>query len=211
MKRFVLNSTTSLIEDTFAVTEAEKDGVSLSYNHGRGDDISVIHLQGDDRVLQLRPWILPFQHTHVPYVHTEELNGMITGVRTCIIPVSGFYIWKEAVEDAYPFYVRRHEHPLLAIAAFLMSGEDGKDGVVPLATPANALIKPIHSDMPVFLPHKMVDPWLQGDVSHVLEHCKTDLSLLTDITVFRVSERVNDPEAEGAELIQPIPKRDDDD
>lgn len=211
MKRFVLQTDAEIIRSIFEIADIDESVLSLSYNHAQGDKVTIIVHQDKQRVVQVRPWIRPFQHTTAPFLHTEELNGMISGVRTCIIPASGFYVWKEQSEDAFPFYIRRHDHPVLAIAGFLMSGDDGTDGVVPLITGANPLIRPVQASMPVLLTESMIASWLNGDVSRTLERNRTDLSLLEDLTVYRVPDLVNDLSAEGPELIQPIPKLDNED
>jgi len=69
------------------------------------------------------------------------------------------------------------------------------------------LVQPVDDRMPVLLHPDDHEKWLSGEEMQP-EEVEQFLSsyALTDLAVNRVSEDVNDPDNNSAELIQPIPK-----
>ncbi len=130
--------------------------------------------------------------------------------RRCLIPVNGFYEWKKQEQVRQPYLFRRKDSGLFALAGLWSSweypGSCTQESCAILTTAANALMRPVHHRMPVILPAEVWKFWL--DLS--LE--KTDLlqeimqaPATGELVAHRVSQRVNHPEFNGPECLDPAP------
>ncbi len=92
--------------------------------------------------------------------------------RTCLIPVDGFYEWRDSPEGKQPFLLQAPDGSALVLAG-LWSRWSG-NGFEPVTTfaivtcPANADVAPLHDRMPVLLPSHGWDAWLDPSGSDVL-------------------------------------------
>ncbi len=122
----------------------------------------------------------------------------------CILPLSGFYIWNNNDKKGSPFFVRMLNHPVMAVAGLYYQKEDY---VVMVATDSNPLIHPMSEKMPLILDEKYSLKWIDKTfkTDDIIDEI-SNLFLLTDFSVLRVSKKVNDPNNNDPELIQPIPK-----
>ncbi len=132
------------------------------------------------------------------------------GWSPCIIPISGFYLWKETVKDPLPFYIRRLSYPVLGVAGLFRAtnreNNHTKYEFAPLTVPANVLLQPLDDRMPCLLEKKDYEKWLTGEMAQILvQHLKSN-QLIPDLAVYRVPELVNNPKNNSRDLIQPIPK-----
>ena len=126
----------------------------------------------------------------------------------CIIPVSGFYIWKMDDQKSQPFFVRMLNDPVMAIAGIVTSEtENGKLQCSVITTQANALLQPIIDTMPLLFTSALARAWLAKPEEQEDILVQADqLFLLTEMTVHRVSKKVNDLSNNNPNLVQPIPK-----
>lgn len=126
-------------------------------------------------------------------------------VKRCILPLSGFFVWKDDKEKNHPFFVRLLNNAVMSIAGLLYNKEEPFVSII--TTEANALVQPMSSHMPLMLDRPNALQWLDPgiDTDDLLETAN-NLFMLTDLSVLRVSKKVNDPKNNTAELIQPIPK-----
>jgi putative SOS response-associated peptidase YedK len=147
--------------------------------------------------------------------------------RRCIVPADAFYEWKAAVSSPpgsaagrrppkVPYVVRRRDGDPLAFAGLWeiwrdpdVAADDDPDAwlrtCVIVTTRANDLLAPIHDRMPVVLGEESWDTWLdpRNDDVATLE------GLLVPppdewFEVYEVSTRVNKPENNDPELLQPV-------
>ena len=131
--------------------------------------------------------------------------------RRCLIPMNGFYEWKTTAGRKQPFYFRRPDAALIAVAGiheqWLPPGE-----TVPirtfavLTTAANAVMAPVHDRMPVVIPPEAYGDWLDPDSDDVAPLqgllCPPADDLLQS---FPVSQRVNSVRNDDAALIDALP------
>jgi len=94
----------------------------------------------------------------------------------------------------------------------LMPASDGSEGsnrytCAIIQTESNALVYPLSTQMPLQLDRKLSRVWLDenSDPASVISDAQ-NLFLLTDMTVLRVSKKVNDLSVNNPKLIQPLPK-----
>jgi len=143
----------------------------------------------------------------------EASQGIEKGIfGRCIVPVSGYYKWKNVGKRAnHPFFIRMIDEPVLALTGVIKTEPDnGNRGLRSCAivnTEANALVQPLDPEMPLQLDRELSLKWLDEKTDHkkVIEDANK-LFLLTDMSAMRVSAKVNDLSVNSPELIQPLPK-----
>lgn len=121
-----------------------------------------------------------------------------------ILPISGFYVWKDPEQTSHPFFVRMLNLPFMPAAGLYFRE---RDYVSLVTTESNPLIQPMSAEMPLILDEETSRQWLNPDesTSDVYE-ASQNLYMLTDLSVLRVSKKVNKLSNNNAKLIQPIPK-----
>lgn len=217
MKRYVLEADKFIIEEAF---DAQTDAESLfkpNYNVIPGTTMPVIIKDGESRAVVSSEWGLQQNDTdaeffEIPQEEISEKESLkkLAENSPCIIPVSGFYKWKETVEDPLPFFLRVLTSDVTGLAGIYSSFEN-KNGrkvhsYAVITMRANALVEPLDDRMPVILEEKDYGRWLNGNAPEMLEKGFSGNHLLPDMSVFRVPELVNDPSNNSKELVQPIPK-----
>lgn len=140
-------------------------------------------------------------------VRKEELLEMLknNSISRSVLPLSGFYIWKEDQEKNNPFFVRLLNEPIVSVAGIYVSNDEQFVSIV--TTESNALVQPMSDRMPLLLNQPTALQWLEKeiDIEELLSQTE-NLFMLTDLSVLRVSKKVNDPAENSPDLIQPIPK-----
>ncbi len=193
--------------ENFFKLESNRDNLfEPHYNLSVGHHIPMVHKSGDKRVIKRVRW--GDEKTHETSVNSEmaiELIGKKEFV-SCAVPLSGFYVWKDDKEKGSPFFIRMINAPLM-VAAGVYS--EKADYFKLITMPSNVLINPMSETMPVLLDRELSFSWLEAEkkdeANELIDKAK-NLFLLTDISVLRVSEKVNDPSSNDEKLIQPIPK-----
>lgn len=132
----------------------------------------------------------------------------------CLIPANGFYEWQLVTEDGksrkQPWYITpADEGAFFAMAGLLAAWKSpaGKDvvSVCVITTAANKVMAPIHDRMPVLLPSRHFDAWLDPTYRDVATLRQWLLPAAADVTVARcVGTGVSRAGNEGPELIEPI-------
>lgn len=137
-------------------------------------------------------------------INISEAGELLSrpGSTLCIIPVSGFYMWKNNDEKDQPFFVRMMNLPFMAVAAVLRGGS-----VHMMLGRANTLVEPMSDVMPLVLNSSLAREWLQkpADLTEFAEKAGKTF-FITDFTVLKVSKTVSDPKKNAPGLIQPLPK-----
>lgn len=216
MKRYVLEADKYIIEEVFGVSSDSEIMYEPNYNVMPGHTMPII-LGGEKREIVTSTWGLESENSD-KIIHQlehealtkEDADISLEDFKPCIIPASGFYKWKETVDDPLPFYLRVLTQEVSGLAGLYRSDKDG-DGrsihsFAVITMPANALVEPLDNRMPVILDPKEYGRWLSGNERAMMEEGFSGNHLLPDMSVFRVPELVNDPANNSKELIQPIPK-----
>jgi putative SOS response-associated peptidase YedK len=212
----VLHSNIGEIKDLFqAVANFE---FPPSYNIGVGREVPIV-ISGHARetTVVLAKWDSTFAGVSA---NTSAIDMKIINKskelrkafqrKRCIIPISGYYEWKKLSEKiTIPFYLRMINTDILGVAG-LYSVQTDADGstkfeFTAILVPANELVEPLNDTMPALLPERMFDQWL--------DPLQTDVELLenalkpaptSDMASFRISNKVDDIEANSTELINPV-------
>ena len=217
MERYVLNTNREVIKDTFGVFPSSSSILEPSFNAAPGHSLPIFRNNGVGRVLESAIWGIKNGNTTISsldIIDVLENDDYRKSLKknACIIPINGFYKWKNTVHDPLPFFVRIHTRKLLGIAGFFVENESSRNSFCVISKPANVLIKPVDDTMPCIIDPEKFTPWLNGEAESILKKGFDDFALLPEMTVFRVPELVNDVSNNSPELIQPIPKlREDED
>ncbi|MEX2601582.1 MAG: SOS response-associated peptidase family protein [Balneolaceae bacterium] len=204
------------LEAFFQISTDQESLYTAHYNLAPGQRIPLICRRGDEIELTRARWGFgdfdPGSTQH-EISGEEALEGIQSGkLERVVIPVSGYYLWKQSGKRAkYPFFVRMLHLPVMALAGVSASEgqEDGRNvrTCALLKTESNALIQPLSADMPLQCTAEHALQWLDPETSaeNLLEEMTNRFSL-TDLTVHRVSDKVNDLSANNPKLVQPLPK-----
>jgi putative SOS response-associated peptidase YedK len=120
--------------------------------------------------------------------------------RTCLIPVAGFYEWRNEGSIKQPYFI--HKPDDLLIFAGLWQPRNEQASFTILTTESQGNIKQLHHRMPVMLNQEHAAQWLDQGTSYprVLE----STSVFESIDFYGVSTEVNRSSSEGPALIEKI-------
>ncbi|MFY0612760.1 MAG: SOS response-associated peptidase [Hyphomicrobiaceae bacterium] len=137
--------------------------------------------------------------------------------KRCLVPANGFFEWTGGRGAKQPHYVHRAEWraeapddtvPPLAFAGLYEDwlGPDGSeiDTMAIITVPANREMRAVHDRMPALLEPKDFEAWL--DVKSVRDEAALQLLASAPdqtLSLTAVSPEVNNPQAEGAALLEP--------
>jgi putative SOS response-associated peptidase YedK len=124
----------------------------------------------------------------------------------CSVLASGFFVWKGDREKGFPFFVRLLNSKLLMLAGVAYPSKDGPAYFRIIEGESNVLVNPMSETMPVMLNNEFFEKWLDGEPAGDVLGQAGEQFLLTDMSVMRVSKKVNDPKNNSPKLVQPIPK-----
>ena len=123
--------------------------------------------------------------------------------RRCLVPASGFYEWRATPAGKQPYFITSADGSLLAFAGlweqWRMPGREKLVSYTIITGAPNETVARLHARMPVIVAPHDYDKWLSGaDPLAALEAPSAD-ALIT----YPVSQRVNKPQENDADLVQP--------
>lgn len=208
--------------DTIEFLEREIE-FGPTYNAAPTRKLPVYRIHSErGRELTLLAWgLVPFWAKD-PSIGARMINARAEGVaekpafraafrrRRCLVPMSGFYEWKKAGDRKVPHFVQLLNSPVFA-AAGLYEYWPGEDGAEPIesytiiTTGANELMRTIHDRMPVILPERDYDAWLdpKNEKAETLEKLLKPYPA-EEMRAYPVGLRVNNARNDGPELIAPV-------
>ena len=129
--------------------------------------------------------------------------------RRCLVPADGFYEWRLEAHGKQPYLFRRRDGGVFAFAGLWdrwVSKEEDEavESFTILTTDANNPVRPIHRRMPVILPERYYDLWLDPAV----EDAERLAQLLgpppdEELVAVAVSQKVNSPANDDPSVIEP--------
>lgn len=129
--------------------------------------------------------------------------------RRCLIAADGFYEWKKVGRTKQPYFVRLRGGQPFAFAGLWDHWEVGDqppiDSCTIITCEANPLVAAIHDRMPVILPPKAYDAWMNPgnmDKRTLVELLKPYPALLMEM--WPVGLRVNGPANNDPSLTDPL-------
>lgn len=201
-------------EDLIETFDLKTPGESIfesHYNISRGHHIPVITKDNDNFSISRLRWGKDFEkNVNVPEkIDPDSIEKLESeSFERVVIPMSGFYIWKDVANKDHPFFVRKIDNTLLYGAAYTF--QDGKkefEYAEFIMGESNTLIHPITETMPVVLKHELAKDWVRNKIEakDILKAAESQF-IITELTVHRVTKKVKDLSNNNASLIQPIPK-----
>jgi putative SOS response-associated peptidase YedK len=119
----------------------------------------------------------------------------------CIVPLSGFFEWKEEGERKRPFKIYQPDEPIMSVAAiwdtWRAGTRDERHSFSILTTTANALMSAIHDRMPVILGRADEEQWLDPEVhepetlGRLLKPCPSQWLAATEVSTLVNSAKNN--------------------
>jgi putative SOS response-associated peptidase YedK len=194
-------------------------GLPLHYNAAPGMMLPVI-ANDDLKHVELFRWgLIPFWakdksignkmiNARLESLEEKTVFKTLLAKKRCIIPADGFYEWKKVKDGKHPYrFILKGEKPF-AFAGLWDEWKDEK-GVLTrsftiITGKANAAVKKVHSRMPVILLEENEQHWLDDslNISEAAKLLRTFPARRMDF--YEVSELVNNPQHDVAEVIQPV-------
>jgi putative SOS response-associated peptidase YedK len=191
------------------------DDYEPRYNVAPGEDLVTVRCEPgrlDRQEWGLLPgWVDDTAEWHFPInarAETVAENATFREAlarRPCLVPSSGYYEWSGERGAKQPYRICREDRAPFALAGIWerWSGAGRQRETVAIVTcEANAVVEPIHDRMPVVLPAAAEERWLRGDLEDRLD--LLDPPPGADFETYPISSAINDPTAEGPDLIEPL-------
>jgi putative SOS response-associated peptidase YedK len=195
------------IEDYFGFATSKDSLFAKHYNLAPGYQLPVIRKIDDEislKQIQLGPDKNSASSAAIGKDTAAQILHNNKTVEPVILPLSGFYIWKGGNEQGQPFFVRMLNNAIMPIAALL---HRDKAYVQVVLVPANTLIQPMSEQMPLYLNKIYSEHWLNSpEDPEAFFKQSQGLFTITDLSVLKVSKKVNDLTQNNPSLIQPEPK-----
>lgn len=202
-KRIALFADSTEVEDYFGATINHPGLFNARYNISPGYQLPLVYRE--EKLKKVKP--VQWGNDDGALLSKDEAQKALTAGKAepVISVISGFYVWKEDTDQEHPFFVRMLNAPLMAVASVYYTGPDSCFKMI--TSESNVLIQPMTPTMPLLLDSDLAGTWLNQSASaaDILREGVPQF-LLTDLSVLRVSKKINDPAKDGPELIQPIPK-----
>ena len=212
----------------FAAHEVAESLLEPRYNVAPTDDVAVVVEREQTRRLDLFHWgFVPFWAKD-PSVGNRMINARAEGLaesnafrraferRRCIVPADGFYEWRKVPgqRKKQPVYIRRKDGEPLALAALWeVWTPKGVDDPEPLYSctivtgEPNDLVAPIHDRMPVILPPRAWEQWLDRDFHDIAALDRLLVPAPADVfEAWAVGSDVSTVGNDGPHLIEPLPE-----
>jgi putative SOS response-associated peptidase YedK len=128
--------------------------------------------------------------------------------RRCLVPADGFYEWLRQGKYKHPFSFRLHDDRPFAFAgiwdAWRAPGGTLLLTCALLTTDANELVRPVHDRMPVIVPERDYDFWIDRKVQEPAELAPVLRPYpAEEMRAFAVGPTVNDPRNDGPACLAP--------
>ena len=230
--RYTSTSTAAQVAAFFAAEEVKTDELPLRYNVAPSQQVYAIAErrpkdEGDEPRRQLGSfkWGLVPSWAKDPSIGNRMINARAETLSSrnaykralarhrCIIPANAFYEWQvrefEGRRRKAPYVIQHRDGSPLAFAGLWEVWHDAEDQplrtCVIITTEANRLLASIHDRMPVVLPRKAWDEWLDPDNQDVTRLRKLLVPVPEkEFEAYEISTLVNNVRHEGPELIEPI-------
>lgn len=208
VKRVAFFASKQEVEEYYNIETNKEALFDPHYNLSPGHQLPVISLnEGEPEINRVRWGQMGSNRAEQTTVEKENILEELKkdNVKRCILSLSGFFVWKDDEEKNHPFFVRLLNNAVMSVAGLFYDGDESFVSII--TTEANALVQPMSSQMPLMLDRPTALQWLDVgiNIDDLLEEAD-NLFMLTDLSVLRVSKKVNDPTNNSPEIIQPIPK-----
>ncbi len=216
--RFSLGVSTDRLVEAFGIAEGDLDW-QPRYNIAPAQDVAaVVAGETGARIGTLRWGLIPYWADD-PGIGNRLINARAETVdekpsfrdpfrdRRCLVLADGFYEWRKENGTKTPMRVRLPHGEPFAFAGlwdrWLGPGGEPVHTCAIITTDASPGIRHIHPRMPVILPPGDRERWIDDDAA---PPALKDLlhPYRGELQAYAVSTRVNSPDNEGPDLIEPV-------
>jgi putative SOS response-associated peptidase YedK len=144
-------------------------------------------------------------------IWTKPAYRVAARKQRCLIPASCFFEWQKKGENSkQPYCIRPKDNTLFSFAGIWETWREKDTGktifsCAIITTRANTALQNLHDRMPVIVTEKDYDLWLDRSeqppekLQHLLEPISSE-----HLAIYAVSQTINTPANDSAELIDPI-------
>jgi putative SOS response-associated peptidase YedK len=215
--RFIIKTDLEHIQLAFNIDQANT-GIKPSYNVAPSQLVVTVVQRDDARMLDAMQWgfqpswakdkgIRPMINARAETVSTNGLFKHAFQSRRCLIVGDGFYEWQKTGKVKTPMFIRlKSDEPFGFAGIYTVSKSETESPLVTCAiitTEPNELMRSIHNRMPVILPPKAYDRWLDPsnqDIEKLAALLKPYPA--SQMQAWEVTKQVNKPENNSPDLIQ---------
>ncbi|MFB6245643.1 MAG: SOS response-associated peptidase [Candidatus Nanohaloarchaea archaeon] len=137
-------------------------------------------------------------NARIETVDEKKLFKEAVNNRRCLIPSTGFYEWKGSRGNKQPFHITWKNEKVMSFAGIYSTYDNGSYSFAILTQKPNEKVGKLHDRMPVILTEREELGWLDGDLASSM----VDELDGSELEIYPVSERVNDPGFDGKKCIQ---------
>lgn len=217
--RYTLKTPSRQIAEAFDLIEIPER--EPRYNIAPTQSVLIVRNENAGRVARMVRWgLIPFWAKD-PSIGNLLINARSETVadkpafrqafqkRRCLVIADGFYEWEKVGKAKQPWYFQVGDGGPFGFAGLWEhwdKGEGPLETCTILTTSANSLLARVHERMPVIVPPEMYDIWLRADSN--VQQLQRLLAPYPDseMTEDRVSNRVNSPKNDDADLIRTLPE-----
>lgn len=194
------------VEEWLSLTTDRENLFEPEYNITPGKHIPVVIKEDGKRNYKRLRW--GGESGKDPFITIEDAVSELDKEKAirCSVLASGFFVWKGDREKGFPFFVRLLNSKLIMLAGVAYPVHDDPVYFRIIEGESNVLVNPMSDTMPVMLNNEYFEKWLDVEPARSVLDQAGNQYLLTDMSVMRVSKKVNDPKNNTPELVQPIPK-----
>ncbi|KHE72699.1 SOS response-associated peptidase [Halobacillus sp. BBL2006] len=217
--RFTLFADKAEIEEEFGIPHSLQD-YEPRYNIAPGQKVLAVIHNGEERRAGYMHWGLVPSWAKDPKIGYKIINARsetahekpsfkkLMGKKRCLIIADSFYEWRKTDSGKQPFRISLENRKLFAFAGLWdqwKKDDEERFTCTILTQEANAFMKDIHHRMPVILPKKEQDLWIEPiKWSPDQAHEFVEQMSMEDLEAYEVSEYVNAAKNEGPRCIESI-------
>ena len=218
--RFVLYRNLEEIKEAFNVQEVRWEP-KASYNIAPTQEVAVVVKRDGGNRLEKMTWgLIPFWAkdpkigSRMINARSETLNEKPSFKRPfksqrCLVIADGFYEWVKTDQGKVPMLIRLTSQRPLGLAGLYDAWKSPQGKAITsctiVTTNANDFMQPIHNRMPLIVPRAQESEWLDPATPHIDEWLLALPAYPSDeMEAYEVSRRVNAPQNNSVECIQPI-------
>ena len=177
--RFVVTPDPETIARFFGVDEIAAEDHGASYNVAPTDSIYGIAEHHGQRLLGAFRWgLIPWWSKKKGPLHINARAESVASKpafrdaftrRRCLIPADGFYEWETSEDGKQPYFIHAPDGEMLAFAGIWSRWTDPETleeqtTAAIITTKSAGDVSSLHDRMPVILPRRLWDAWLDRDL-----------------------------------------------
>jgi putative SOS response-associated peptidase YedK len=217
--RYTLAAPVNDLVEQFRIDEYPSGLVAPSYNIAPTQEVAAVIAENEKWKLEMLRWGLIPSWADDPSIGNRMINARAETVfqkpsfrkpfknSRCLVLTDGFYEWQRTPDGKQPYYIHMKDGAPFAFAGLWETWRNGEEirSCTILTTDANELVGQIHPRMPVILPPKDYELWLDPD----FEEQEALTSLLrpypndSSMEAYPVSRRVNSPSNNAPDCVEP--------